>query len=84
MATSDAPKKRAVKKPEAEVDNRPAWQKKASENGTDINEYAARVYKAQSPELPETFKLRRVEDALKNQGWKLTEIAPVVEGMYQP
>lgn len=47
---------------------------KASENGTDIMDYAKRVLEAQSPDLALTFQFASVEKALLGQGYEFNDI----------
>lgn len=54
----------------------------AASNGTPIDEYASRVYRAQSATIPETLKIGRVERALINQGYEVADVRRVVESMY--
>jgi len=54
---------------------------KASENGTDIREYAQRVFKAQSISMPRSYALKNVEEGLLKQGWTMSEVMPVLMEM---
>lgn len=54
---------------------------KASENGTDIREYAQRLLKAQSPTMPRSFALKNVEEGLLGQGWTMDEVMPIIMEM---
>ena len=54
---------------------------KASENGTDIREYAQRLLKAQSPTIPRSFALKNVEEGLLVQGWTMDEVMPIIMEM---
>ena len=54
---------------------------KASENGTDIREYAQRLFKAQSPTIPRSFALKNVEEGLLGQGWKMSVVIPIIMEM---
>lgn len=71
-------KKKTTKKKETSKKIHPS-KMTASDNGTDIMVYARRVLAAQSPTLPRTFQLKRVEDALQSQGWNFAEVRPVIE-----
>lgn len=51
---------------------------KASQNGTDIMDYAKRVMAAQSPDLPKTFILARVEEALMAQEYEFDDVRKVL------
>lgn len=54
---------------------------KASENGTDIYDYAQRLLSSQSISMPTTFKMKKVEDGLLGQGWTMSEVMPVLMEM---
>lgn len=54
---------------------------KASEDGTDIHEYAQRLLKAQSPTMPRGLALSYVEKGLLGQGWTMDEVMPIIMEM---
>lgn len=51
---------------------------KASENGTDIREYAQRLLSSQSITMPRGLALSYVEKGLLGQGWTMDEVMPVM------
>ena len=86
-----ATKKKAFKRtePKAKVNKQipyvmpPNLEPKASENGTNIREYAQRLLDAQSVEASKSFVLMKVENGLLGQKYEVSDIRVVIQEMQE-